>query len=357
MVTTSSLDASPFADRATGDWRHAPLTYDYGRDRWHGSFVPIDSAVGRYTVEAWTDRFATWRHALATRLEAGRDVGSSICSKAPRCCREAAPHATATPARRSLAIAENLGLRRAPRRRARRACGRTRTSCDLVPAHLPPRDLTRHARELSVIVDRERARFAAWYEMFPRSHGAVPGRTGTFARRRRAPPGDRRPRLRRRVSAADSPDRLHASERREQTHRQPVPTIRAARGRSAAPQAATPPSIRRSGRSPTSITSSPPPPSTASRSRSTTRRIARPTIPGSASTRIGSCTGPTARSNAPRIRPTLSKTSYRWTSGAPIATALWSACRDVFAVLDRDTACERSASTTPTPSRSRSGNG
>jgi starch synthase (maltosyl-transferring) len=31
-----------------------------------------------------------------------------------------------------------------------------------------------------VIVDRERARFAAWYEMFPRSHGPVPGRPGSL---------------------------------------------------------------------------------------------------------------------------------------------------------------------------------
>ena len=41
--------------------------------------------------------------------------------------------------------------------------------------------LTRHQRELGVIVDRQAARFAAWYEMFPRSQGTIPGRHGTFA--------------------------------------------------------------------------------------------------------------------------------------------------------------------------------
>ena len=40
---------------------------------------------------------------------------------------------------------------------------------------------TVYSRELSIVVDRLRARFSAWYEMFPRSTAAEPGRHGTFA--------------------------------------------------------------------------------------------------------------------------------------------------------------------------------
>src|SRR5262249_21757813 len=36
-------------------------------------------------------------------------------------------------------------------------------------------------RVLGVVVDRERARFGAWYEMFPRSAGSDPSRSATFA--------------------------------------------------------------------------------------------------------------------------------------------------------------------------------
>ncbi|MBA3337052.1 MAG: alpha-1,4-glucan--maltose-1-phosphate maltosyltransferase, partial [Chloroflexia bacterium] len=36
-------------------------------------------------------------------------------------------------------------------------------------------------RELRVTVDRVRARYAAWYELFPRSAGQIPGKSGTFA--------------------------------------------------------------------------------------------------------------------------------------------------------------------------------
>src|SRR5205823_14345503 len=41
-------------------------------------------------------------------------------------------------------------------------------------------DRVRYGRELELVVDRPEARFAAWYEMFPRSQGKVPGKSATF---------------------------------------------------------------------------------------------------------------------------------------------------------------------------------
>src|SRR6202022_3143834 len=40
---------------------------------------------------------------------------------------------------------------------------------------------SRFEKDLIVIVDREKARFSAWYELFPRSASPEPGRHGTFA--------------------------------------------------------------------------------------------------------------------------------------------------------------------------------
>jgi starch synthase (maltosyl-transferring) len=49
-------------------------------------------------------------------------------------------------------------------------------------ARYPDRTVAvRYDRELELVVDRPRARFAAWYEMFPRSQGTDPGRSATFA--------------------------------------------------------------------------------------------------------------------------------------------------------------------------------
>ena len=41
-------------------------------------------------------------------------------------------------------------------------------------------DRVRYGRELELVVDRPEARFAAWYEMFPRSQGKAPGKSATF---------------------------------------------------------------------------------------------------------------------------------------------------------------------------------
>ena len=95
---------------------------------------------------------------------------------------------------------------------------------------------------LRVWVDRERARFGAWYEMFPRSAGPDPRRSGTFREARRRAAAHRRPRLRRPLSAADSPDRHELPEGPQQRAQSPAPAIPAARGRSARRPAATPPS-------------------------------------------------------------------------------------------------------------------
>src|SRR5262249_38645082 len=51
---------------------------------------------------------------------------------------------------------------------------------DIVSRRLERRDTTRFDRELEVVVDRPRARFASWYELFPRSQSGTPARHGTF---------------------------------------------------------------------------------------------------------------------------------------------------------------------------------
>ena len=112
-------------------------------------------------------------------------------------------------------------------------------------------EATRLVRPLGVDVDRERARFGAWYELFPRSWGG-------FAGVEKALPELARARLRRRLPAADPPDRRHEPQGAATTRSRPGRTTPAAPGRSGARRAVTPASIPGSGRSRTSTGSSPP---------------------------------------------------------------------------------------------------
>ena len=51
---------------------------------------------------------------------------------------------------------------------------------ELVGRYAERRFATTHSRELAVVVDRDKARFSAWYEMFPRSCASEAGRHGTL---------------------------------------------------------------------------------------------------------------------------------------------------------------------------------
>ena len=165
---------------ADADWRTVPMTYDFNSDRWSADFVADAVGMWTFTVEAWTDRFATWRSELQKKVDAGYDVSSEVLEGAQLIDR-AARKSRFGPVRTSLKRWVTL-LRdsaRHPTERAREAFDPALLS--LIEEYLPADDLATYDRVLTVRVDRERARFAAWYEMFPRSQGTSPGQHATFA--------------------------------------------------------------------------------------------------------------------------------------------------------------------------------
>src|ERR1043166_6738511 len=152
------------------DWSSAPLEYDYDSDRWYGAFTADHIGRWTFTIEAWTDRFVTWRSDLKKKLDAGQEIHTELVEGA-EIIRTAARTTRSGAARASLLMTAKILVDRrgdtAIERRIQRALR------DDLPAlmveHHRPADLTRFRRELSIIVDRERARFSSWYEMFPRS--------------------------------------------------------------------------------------------------------------------------------------------------------------------------------------------
>ena len=121
----------PSAGSATADapWNEVPLV-SLGNDSWSASFTVMDLGEYEYTVEAWIDRFGTWQRDLQAKADAGQDVSSHLLER---------------------------------------------------PDSRPDRSVsTTYDRVLRVTVDPVRARFSAWYEMFPRSCTPDPRRSGTF---------------------------------------------------------------------------------------------------------------------------------------------------------------------------------
>ncbi|HZS82887.1 MAG TPA: maltotransferase domain-containing protein [Stellaceae bacterium] len=161
------------ADEAT--WRASPMRH-IDNDRWGGRFVL--ERIGRYLVaiEAWTDHFASWRDEVAKKRAAGQDIrlelieGRALVAAAAARA-DAADGAAFTALLASLDAADD---------EEKAALLLSRLVADLV-ARWPDRsDAVRTPNAFEVIADRPAARFAAWYEMFPRSQGRVPGRSASF---------------------------------------------------------------------------------------------------------------------------------------------------------------------------------
>ena len=121
-----------YRSQKSEEWQRVPMA-PLVNDRWTARFTPRELGQYQYTISAWVDHLATWRRDLAKKEAAGQDVRVDLLRG-----KELEKH----------------GI-----------------DADIVVQHEPP---------LVVAVDRERARFSTWYELFPRSAGK-PGVHGTFA--------------------------------------------------------------------------------------------------------------------------------------------------------------------------------
>lgn len=146
-------------------------------DRWQGSFVVDELDRYVYTLQAWVDRFKTWRRDLQKKMAAGQDVTVDLLAGA-ELVESAAARADDADAARLRQWAGVLKGDRLTESKVRLALGR-----DLLRAmisHPDRRFATTYEKQLVIAVEPVRARFSSWYEMFPRSAAPEPGRHGTF---------------------------------------------------------------------------------------------------------------------------------------------------------------------------------
>jgi starch synthase (maltosyl-transferring) len=138
-------------------WQRVPMAFRHN-DHWEASFRVEKLGRYEYTVRGWVDPFLTWQQNLKKRRDAGQD----------------------------LSIEFQIGSQLAPREIKRFLSDdsipqedRYRAAMEARSAEPPPEKVTTYETTLEVVVDPVKARFSAWYEMFPRSAGED-GRHGSF---------------------------------------------------------------------------------------------------------------------------------------------------------------------------------
>jgi starch synthase (maltosyl-transferring) len=153
-----------------------PVTSAHAQDRWRAELALDTVGLCTFELEAWTDHYGSWLRDLGKKVAAKKDVkldrqeGTELITKTA----EAAPGPDAEGLRRYAAL-----LQLAPDDAAALVIAGEQALVDLMLARAPRKDLVRSAAH-PVYVDRERAAFSAWYELFPRSQGDG-GKHGTFA--------------------------------------------------------------------------------------------------------------------------------------------------------------------------------
>jgi starch synthase (maltosyl-transferring) len=172
------------------DWRSTSLT-PLTNDLWTVTFTVDKLGDWLYTLEAWVDHFDTWCADLRKRLAAQPNPNTPDASAQTQniplalqsgaiLLHQAAQRAKDSDSQLLTEAAANLN-RLAESNLARYEFPLSDQVIKLAAQHPDLTFATRYHQELHLWVDRERARYSTWYELFPRSSSPDPTRHGTFS--------------------------------------------------------------------------------------------------------------------------------------------------------------------------------
>ncbi|MDF2459999.1 MAG: glgE [Nitrospira sp.] len=159
------------------EWMDVPMKH-LGNDRWRAAFHVSTLGQWHYTIAGWVDHFETWRRDLVKKLDAGQSLQVDLLIGA-KLIDGAVTRASTDDGRKLAAWRQALRSNESPDDdRTRIALS---TDLQALMARYPDRRLaSTYERELRLIVDRQKARYSTWYELFPRSWSRTPGQHGTF---------------------------------------------------------------------------------------------------------------------------------------------------------------------------------
>jgi alpha-1,4-glucan:maltose-1-phosphate maltosyltransferase-like protein len=141
-------------------------------DRFVAAVVPDEAGLWTFRVDACSDPWSTWHHAVTVKLGVGQsaeelandlEVGAQLLDQASSLSGDGAA--------RDLTGEAAAALRDHSLPVARRVEPAFAARVDQIMVEHPVRELITHDREYQVYVDRREALFASWYEFFPRSTG------------------------------------------------------------------------------------------------------------------------------------------------------------------------------------------
>ncbi|HEX5620997.1 MAG TPA: alpha-1,4-glucan--maltose-1-phosphate maltosyltransferase [Solirubrobacteraceae bacterium] len=138
--------------------------------RWVGEFTVETAGRWEWTIEAWSDQFATWRDELQRKVAAAQDDLAGEISEGVVMLEEAMARAKSGDDRTTIE-----GALEALQGGAPPAAALAPDLFEAMERVAERHGATRLPQNIAIEVDRVRARFSAWYELFPRSWGGLKG--------------------------------------------------------------------------------------------------------------------------------------------------------------------------------------
>lgn len=169
-----------FRPRDSNQWTIHPMR-PLPNDLWEARVTPEGTGEYEYALEAWIDHYATLIHGMRRKLQADQDISVDLLSAAALLRRIAARAKDAVaPDQEALLLRAAAELDPPPAPLKALAILEQGAVLQAVQDLPDPELITRHPRVLRLHVERERALYSTWYELFPRSWSPEPGRHGTL---------------------------------------------------------------------------------------------------------------------------------------------------------------------------------
>ncbi len=171
----AALLTRPLGSRS---WTETPMVL-FDNDRWRALTNFEKNQFYEFTVIAWRDLFASWRAEVAKKHAAGQPLSLEL-EEGHRLVQAASTNDRANKQIQAELATALDELSSSTSDGDRFATLMSDDLAALVRAASERTNLSQYEHMLQVFVDRERAAFSAWYEMFPRSQSGTADRHGTF---------------------------------------------------------------------------------------------------------------------------------------------------------------------------------
>ncbi|MBF0472330.1 MAG: alpha-1,4-glucan--maltose-1-phosphate maltosyltransferase [Nitrospirae bacterium] len=155
------------------------IQINQGLDIWEGSFILLENCMYQYTVEAFTDHFASWLSDTTKKFNAGININSELL-EGEILIKNVLNKKSLSKSAVKILTQYLTTITSATNQTEKMKIFSDHRLDELILIHGQKDDLTVHEHIYEVMSDRIEARFAAWYEFFPRSQGNIKGKGSTF---------------------------------------------------------------------------------------------------------------------------------------------------------------------------------